>query len=437
MGGEGRIIVERVCTLCYAVQIKQFGASHLNQEHMSAINRKSSISLAALTLLFIGMVVIMQVTFTSKVPGANDFYPRWKGAQGFWLEGIDPYSTAATEAIQQGMYGRLATPTEDQALFVYPFYTIFLLIPLVGLSYAWVSAIWLTVLLFALVIGVVICLQLLNWQPPLWLLSLLLIWSIIFYNSARTIILGQFSGLIFVWIVGCLLALRRERDILAAVLLSLATIKPQMSFLLIPVLMLWGIGQRRWRFVGGFIVSMAGLAGLSFLLLPHWLLGFIEQVQAYPGYTVEGSPVYIITRIYLPQLGAIAEYILFGLVTLFALYHLRNVMRETAVSPQFLFSVCVTLVATNLLVSRTATTNYVVLYLPLLWGLQIVAQKWRHGHIIVATILLIITIGMWSLFLTTISGDAESAVMFLPIPFILLLMLFLGQRIFLNTGEQR
>ena len=415
---------------------------------MSSNNQKPII-VAATTLLFIGMVIVMQITFVSTAPGANDFYPRWKGAQVFWLEGIDPYSTEATEAIQQGIYGRLATDTEDQVLFVYPFYTTFLLIPLVGLSYTWVQAIWLTVLLFALVVGVVLCLRLLNWQPPLWLLSLLLIWSIIFYNSARTIILGQFSGLIFVWIAGCLLALRREQDVLAAVLLSLTTIKPQMSFLLIPVLMLWGIGQRRWRFVGGFIASMAILTGASFLLSPRWLLGFVEQVRAYPGYTVEGSPVYIITRVYFPQLGAIAEYILFGIVALFALYHLRHLLpslnslqkgKEAIPSPRgrgsFLFSICATLVTTNLLVSRTATTNYVVLYLPLLWGLQLVAQKWRYGNIFVALFLLVSVVGMWGLFLTTVSGDAESAILFLPIPFALFAMLFLGQRAFLEAGYE-
>ena len=209
-------------------ELKKSGALHLNWEYMSSINQKSIIAVAT-TLLFIGMVVVMQITFVSKAPGANDFYPRWKGAQLFWLEGIDPYSTEATEAIQRGIYGRLATSTEDQVLFVYPFYTTFLLIPLVGLSYTWVQAIWLTVLLFALVIGVLLCLRLLNWQPPLWLLSLLLIWTIIFYNSARTIILGQFSGLIFVWIVGCLLALRRERDVLAAVFLPSRPLFPAIS----------------------------------------------------------------------------------------------------------------------------------------------------------------------------------------------------------------
>ena len=403
---------------------------------MSFVHRRAFVMVFGAIVLFVGMVVATYYLFVVHAPGANDFYPRWKGAQLFWQEGIDPYSTEATEAIQRGIYGRLAEPTEDQVLFVYPFYTVFLLLPLAWLPYLWVQAIWLVTLMFALVAGTILCLRFIRWQPSLWLLTMIILWSVVLYNGTRTIILGQFAGLIFLWLIGSLVALQRRNDVTAAVLLSLTTIKPQMSFLIIPALLIWGVGQRRWRFLWGFVLSMGVLTGISFLLAPGWLFDFIAQVAAYPGYTVEGSPIYIVTRIYWPQLGRITEVLLFVSLVVWLLVHWWKLPRLQIGSSEFLYVLCVTLIVTNLIVSRTATTNYVVLYLPILWGLKLVATSWKWGEFVAVGVLFLSTVGMWLLFLNTISGSAESAAMFLPLPFGLVLILMVARRPFLNDPYQ-
>lgn len=41
-------------------------------------------------LLFLAMVYGVHETFTAVVSGANDFYSRWRGAQLFWQQGLDP-----------------------------------------------------------------------------------------------------------------------------------------------------------------------------------------------------------------------------------------------------------------------------------------------------------------------------------------------------------
>ena len=269
---------------------------------MNLLNRRNLLIFALAFFLFTFSVVGMYTFFTSKVPGANDFFPRWKGAQLYWQDGIDPYSQTATEAIQRGLYnGQLARPDQDQVLFVYPFYTIFLLWPLVNLDYAWVQAIWLVLVQFSLVGGVIATLRLLNWRQPPWLLAITLLWGVIMYNSTRTIILGQFAGPIFLCLAGSLLA---------GALLSLTTLKPQMSYLIIPALLLWAVWHQRWPFVAGFAGAMALLAGLSFLLLPSWLTSFIDQVRFYPAYTVTPSPLNVITDTIFPQLGQPVEYLL-------------------------------------------------------------------------------------------------------------------------------
>ncbi|MCP4360099.1 MAG: DUF2029 domain-containing protein [Chloroflexi bacterium] len=387
------------------------------------MNRKNILLALLILILFAVSVVGMYAAFTSKVPGANDFYSRWKGAQLFWVEGIDPYSQEASEAIQVGMYGRLATPEEDQVLFVYPFYTTFLLIPLVWFEYAWVQAFWLVTIQFALLGGVILTLKLLDWQMRPWLLGLTLLWTIIFYNSARTIILGQFAGLIFLWMAACLLALKHDRDILAGLLLALTTIKPQMSFLLIPALLLWALGQKRWQFMGSFAGALAVLVGLSFILLPSWLTGFMDQVSYYPAYTITGSPLWVITGYYFPWLGKPVEYALIGLLLVYMLWQWRGLWGETAVNNHFLYIIGITLIVTNMIVVRTATTNYVIMYIPLFMALREVSGRVKWGNVWVALFFGFSFVGMWVLFLGSISGDQEHPITYLPLPFLLLLVL--------------
>jgi len=388
-------------------------------------------------LLFILSVYATHQVFTSKYLGANDFYSRWKGAQVYWQDGLNPYSDHATLAIQQGIYGRPAEPGEDPGPFAYPFYTVFLLFPLVWLPYDWVEAIWLVILEFALVGGVMLCLSLARWRLPPILLLLASLWAVAFYHSARTVALGQFAGLIFLWTTGTLWALQRKHDIAAGALLACTTIKPQMSFLLIPALLLWGVGQRRWRFVGALGGATALLAGLSFILLPTWLGQFIDQMAAYPSYTAIGSPVWIIAHYYLPQLGTPLEIGLSVVLLLWLFFEWRRlpVASEDGI---LLWLIGLTLIVTNLVTLRTATTNYVILYIPLFYGLSIAArcQTRRSTGVWLALFFLVTIIGMWALFLTTVENRFEHPIVYLPLPIGLLIAFIWGRRA-LQEGPDR
>lgn len=400
--------------------------------------RKTALIAVGFVLLFGVSVIATHQLFTSKAPGANDFYPRWKGAQLYWKDGIDPYSDRTTQAIQRGIYGRLAEADEDQLLFVYPFYTVILLLPLVWLplSYSWIQAIWLVTLQFALLGSTFLCLRLLRWRMPPWLLGITLIWTILFYNSARTIILGQFTALIFLWLAGALLALRREQDLLAGLLLALTTVKPQVTLLLIPALFLWAVGRRRWRFLTGFLVTMALLFGASLLFLPSWISGFAEQVLTYPQYTVTPPPLWVITGYYFPSLGKTVENALSIILLAYLLYQWRHLLRLSAASEQFLIILGLTLVVTNMVIVRTATTNYIVLYIPLFWGLQRLAHGRRFGNGLVLLFYVVSTIATWMLFLATIEGDFEHPVMYLPLPIGLLLMLVWARIAFRDESQK-
>ena len=395
---------------------------------MQPINYKQlSIITLGILGLFIMLIAVMHTFFTSKTPGANDFYPRWRGAQLYFLEGVDPYSSEATLDIQQGIYGRPATPEEDQVLFVYPFYTVLTLIPLVWLSYSWVQAVWLTLLLFALSASLFFILDYLEWKMSLTTMGVALVWVIVVYNSARTIILGQYAGLILLWLVICLWALKREQDGIAGILLALTTIKPQMMFLVIPALAIWGVGQKRWRFAASFAAAMLIFTGISFLMLPGWLNGFVTQLTNYPNYTITPSPLRFLTEYFFPQLGRPVEWILIALCLAFMLYQWQRLPAVSAGSAEFTYIIGLTLIVTNMVVVRTATTNYIVMYIPLLFLLQMVESRYGSKWTILFFISTVVF--TWGLFLWTVAGIWEHPVNYLPLPFgLMVAFLLLGKK---------
>ncbi|MBN1977752.1 MAG: DUF2029 domain-containing protein [Anaerolineae bacterium] len=388
------------------------------------------ILLFLVVLLLAADVVATYHFFTSRYPGANDFASRWAGARAFWVDGVSPYSDEATRQIQMLIYGRPIPPEEEQEFdpgpFAYPFYTVFLLFPIVWMPYPWAEAIWLVVLEVCLLAGLLLALRLYDWRPPRWLLLGTAVWVFVFYPHARALLLGQFAIFVFAVVALALWALKEERDVLAGFCMALSTFKPQMIFLLIPLLLWWAVRERRWRFVASSAGWMILFLGASWVVEPGWLGAFLGQVGRYTSYTAIGSPMWIITHIPFPFLGTWGEWALSGLAVAGLVWASWWALRQGK-SNWFDWAVGLCLVVTNLVAVRTATTNYVILLLPLAMVFRAL-QRRRVGVWWILLIEVALLVGLWVLFLTTLQGKFEHPSVYLPLPFGLLAVFVLARR---------
>jgi hypothetical protein len=275
----------------------------------------------------------------------------------------------------------------------------------------------------ALITAVILTLRLLNWSLPPWLFALTLLWTILFYNSTRTVILGQFAALILLWLAAALFLFKQERYGWAGILLALTTLKPQMTLFVLPALLLWALWQKKWRLIAGFGAAMLALFAISFLFLPSWLTGFIQQVNAYPGYTVTPSPLWIITQYYFTFLGRPVELGLTVILVLYMFYLWWKLVKIPAYSREMLLILGITMIINNMVLVRTATTNFIVLYIPLLLCLQLLQQRTQRGSLWVALFYILSIFSSWALFLATIDGDQEHVIMFLPLPILMFIVL--------------
>jgi hypothetical protein len=254
--------------------------------------------------------------FTQRVPGGNDFLANCAVWEPYLEEGISPYSDEAALHVQQVIRGRAALPGEDQNRLVYPFYSIILHGPFVYVTYPVARAIYMTLLQAALCIGTIMSLDLVRWRPPRWLLMIVLAWTLLFYPQARGIILGQFAIVGFFSLAATLYFLRRGRDYSAGALLVLSTIKPTLVFLVVPFLVVWAVARRRWNFLGSFFSILAILVLGSLTTLPTWISEWLSRISMYSDYTVGQSPIWLLTHLAIPGLGALGEAILTTLLFL-------------------------------------------------------------------------------------------------------------------------
>lgn len=354
------------------------------------------------TAVYLALVLGIYFGFSSRVVGANDFYPRWRGATALLLEGRTPYSEEVTRQIQREMYGRLARADEDQVAFAYPLYVAFMISPLVLMPYAWAQASWMALLIFAVIGGVLILSRGVHLRP--FGLGWLVLGVLISYPVVRGVFLGQFALASFGLVVLAMLSIKSERDYLAGVMLILATCKPQDVVLIVPLILLWAARARRWKIWIGASLSAILLVGLSMLLVPDWPAQFYRAVTLYPTYAPIGPPLENLLRLFVPASFASTAFAISGLgmllIMLWFWWRDRGKswddLRET-----FDFTALVT----TLVAIRIGTPDQVFLLLP--WQSWI--REWRadgkYLRIGAAASLLIVL--PWLVFLSSLQGIAE------------------------------
>ena len=161
----------------------------MSSNQASALGAKSTrrIVLAVMFIAFLVLLTWALYTFlTSKYPGANDFYLRWRGAYAFWVEHRSPYDKAVSAQVELDLYGHPAStdPADDQypGDFLYPFFTAILLAPIASVPYAVAEAIWLALTAAAVVVAFLLSADLFDWRLPPWLLMLGIVWVITNYS---------------------------------------------------------------------------------------------------------------------------------------------------------------------------------------------------------------------------------------------------------------
>lgn len=387
----------------------------------------TALAIAGLALLVIGLT-LANLRLARSSPGGNDFLARWVAARSWVVDGLTPYDQQVSLRGQKMIYGRPAdlSKGEDLAQFAYPLHSMLFFVPMGLLPFTEARAVWMTLLELGLPVLAILGLNLAHWKLRPWRVGALIAFSIFWYHGVRSIIVGQFAVINAVLMIGSLLAVQRRRDVLAGFLLALSTAKPQMPFLLYPFILIWAAYARRWRLVSSTLIFSLALLLVSLALIPTWPLQWIEQLGPYTEYAASGPPVWIFAG-YFPNASGWLNLLLSGVLLVYLLWEWVRSFGKS--DDWFQWAAALTIVITNLVALRTATTNYVVMLPGLIlvlaawedmWGTK---GAWAGGAVLVALV-----IGLWTLFLVTVNGNLENRLMYFPLPLLTLAGLWLIRR---------
>jgi hypothetical protein len=228
----------------------------------------------------------------------SDLYPRWVGARELLLNHRNPYFDDVTVEIQKGYYGRAIDPArpndpKDREGFAYPVYVVFLLAPLMWWPFHDVQLFFYWLLVSATAGSAWLWLRTLRWSLS-WLAILATI-GLVLGNlpAVQGIKIQQLSLLVAGLIALAVASISKGHLFAGGVLMALTTIKPQLAWEPVAVLLLWAISDWRKRkgFAIGFAATMALLLIGAEIVLPGWWRFFAEAVRQYHQYTGNQSVV--------------------------------------------------------------------------------------------------------------------------------------------------
>ena len=381
-------------------------------------------------VLLLAVLTWANYQYVSENPGGNDFLVHWVGTRSLLEEGISPYSDETAVRIQTLAYGRPALPGEHELRVAYPLYSILVFFPFALFkNYLLARALWMTTLEIALVFLSVVCLRLTDWKPRLFNLAIFLVFTIFWYHALRPLINGNAVILVALMVAGAMLSIRHGGDELAGVLLAFSTIKPQVVVVVVVFFLYWGLKQKRWKFVGWFFGTLVLLSASAALLVPDWIWQNLIEVVRYPGYNPPGTPGAALNT-WLPEIGQRVGWTITGITLLLLLVEWYLATRRYDYR-HLLWALCLTLTASQWVGIQTDPGNYIVAMPALVLIFAVFEERWKSmGRWVVLGSMLLLFVGLWVLFLQTLSyGDqpVQSPVMIFPLPAFLLLLLYWGR----------
>ncbi|MCJ7718178.1 MAG: DUF2029 domain-containing protein [Anaerolineales bacterium] len=396
---------------------------------MVAVRKNRSIQ--GLIILLVGAIIIAGFTwvnysFSKNNPGGNDFLVLYVGSKSLLMEGKNPYSDEVAIRIQTAANGHPVQGDEHELRVAYPLYSILLFAPFSLINnYTIARAVWMTALELAIISLVFVSLRLMDWEPPLWLKVIILLFTLIWYPSIRGVVNGNAAILTALVIVVTILSIRENRDQAAGVLLAISTIKPQLVILLILYILTWSVYQKRWALIKWFLGTLAILVLVGMIFIPNWILQNLWEILRYTDINPASALARTISKISPGFESTLTWGISFGL-GLLMLYEWWN--GRNSQFPRFIWVTFLTLVISQWVGIQIDPGNPVIIFPSIIMVLAVWDKRLdKRGSIIVGAALGLLFFGLWILFIFTTGQSNQSIqhpVMLILLPAITLLGLY-------------
>ena len=356
----------------------------------------------------------------------SDFFVQWLAVRTFAKEGLSPYMPVVQTTTEEFVYGHPTNPGEKGLKFSSPLYSVIVILPFALIrdsQIAWM--VWMVLLEIALVANAGIVLRLTGWKPAVWLLFLMIVFSLLGFHNFQALASGSVIVLGSLFVLSSFLAIRSGRYELAGILLALATIQPRAVLLVILFVLFWAISKRLWAIVVWFFAGVAFLFVLGLFFIPDWPVQYARIILNFKEYYTVITPVAVFSS-ELPGMGRQLGWVLSVLMTVILIF--EWLAARTRDFSWFLWTASLTLVVSQWVGIPADLEDFVLLLLPVVLVLAVWDQRFeRLGKWMAGLSLVVLLAGLWGIFASIFPNTGEiqqSRVFLFPLPFFLFIGLY-------------
>lgn len=200
----------------------------------------------------------------------TDFFSFWLAGHSSLL-GEDPYSSEwwIDSHVKFGAEW-ISDPT-----FLYPLPLAMLFIPLGFFSLDQAFILWVFLSQVMIVISTLLLMSLWNWSKVRNYLLPIFAGIFLFRPVIVTLLYGQLGAVFLLLLVLIIILWERGKWLQGGILLPFLALKPSFGILIITLLSLWILIQKKWRALVGIICASIGLFLLGWIQNPNWVTDFL------------------------------------------------------------------------------------------------------------------------------------------------------------------
>ena len=248
------------------------------------ITTKRLYLLLAFILMLLVLLFFANLAMAEENPGGYDFFTHWYATRIYIKDGVNPYSELSISRTSEAMSLALEPAREEIFRFSAPLFSIFILTPfsLVG-DFNIARALWMT---FQEVLLIAIVWLLSNNFPQKkksMIISMLALLCVFSLPSISAILNGSLTIVGLFFFVAAVALVNRQSDEAAGLLLSFSLIKAEIFYPGIILLLVWAAIRGRRRIVWWFLSTFTLLMGFSILLVPDWVVSYLQVILRYSG----------------------------------------------------------------------------------------------------------------------------------------------------------
>lgn len=238
-----------------------------------------------LGLLFINYLLALRLN------GGQNLFINWFSTRQFFVKGINPYSQEARSLLIDAANKLSIIPTNSPFHFLYPFYSIFIYLPLSIIpDFILSRALWMTISELLAFWSSYLLLDLLKWQPQERIKRMFFIFVLFFFFSIINLLNGSDLFLFLFIFLFFIKWMQAGYYMGAGLFLTLLTIRIQLFLIPLIVIAPVIIKKKGWNIFLWFFISMSLLVIASYLLLPDWLTYYLGELLKNPLLSGLGLP---------------------------------------------------------------------------------------------------------------------------------------------------